>query len=170
MKGRKPYPYVVMDSTNDRNRLTKDELAKRDKHEPRIKSNNLRCPAHLGDEAKREWQRIVKLYKEIKEPILSDLDCNALEVYCNAVVRYRKATQKIAETSEVYASKGDLKPRKNPWQIIANEAADQIKKYGELLLLDPVSRARVGLAKAKDNGKPSGIAAFLQWRERNNGT
>ena len=168
MRGRKPYPAMIMESTNDKNRLTKDELAKRKKYEPKVKSNYLTCPSHLSEEARKEWRRIVKLYGEIKQPILTDLDCNALEIYCEALVTYRKAMQKVRETSEVYTSKSDQnRPRKNPWLTIANEAAMHIKKYGEILLLDPVSRARVGIAKAKDENL-SPIAKFMKERAARN--
>ena len=79
------------------------------------------------------------------------MDQNALEIYCEAVVTYQKAMAKVRETAEVYASKQDNnRPKKNPWLTVANDASDQIKKYGEILLLDPVSRARVGLAKANE--------------------
>jgi phage terminase small subunit len=54
---------------------------------------------------------------------------------------------KVRESSEVY--KAENGPKVNPWLRVANDAATQIKKYGEILLLDPVSRARVGLAKSK---------------------
>jgi P27 family predicted phage terminase small subunit len=168
MRGRKPYPFQIMESTNDKNRLTKDELSKREKYEPKVKSNYLTCPLHLSEDAKKEWRRIVKLYGEIKEPILTDLDCNALEIYCESLMTYRKAMQKVRETSEVYTSKSDQnKPRKNPWLTVANEAAVQIKKYGEILLLDPVSRARVGIAKAKDE-ELSPMAKFLKQKTYGN--
>ncbi|MFZ3132875.1 MAG: phage terminase small subunit P27 family [Desulfosporosinus sp.] len=151
MKGRKPYPFAVMEVTNDKNRLTKSNLSSRANNEPRIDSANLRCPSHISKDAKKEWRRIVKLYKELDKPIMSDLDVNALEIYCEALVTYRKAMQKVRETSEVYASKSEQnKPRKNPWLTVANEAATQVKKYGEILLLDPVSRARAGLAKSTE--------------------
>lgn len=148
MKGRKPYPFEIMHATNDRQHLTKQQLEKRAEAQPNIQSNTLKCPMHISVEAKREWKRITKLYKELENPILSDLDKNALEVYCEALVTYRKALRKVRETAEVYVGAHDPNPRKNPWLTVANEAANQIKKYGEVLLLDPVSRARVGLAKA----------------------
>jgi P27 family predicted phage terminase small subunit len=155
MKGRKPYPFQVMESTNDKNHLTKAQLDGRRNNEPQINSSLLRCPGYMSDDAKKEWRRIVRLYRGLDQPIISDLDVNALEVYCEAVATYRKAMQKVRETSEVYVSKGDNKPRKNPWLIVANEASQQIKKYGEVLLLDPVSRARVGLSKAKAEEDPN---------------
>ncbi len=162
MAGRKPYPHAVMAATNDRQRLTKDELARRKENEPQIQSCKLTCPSHLTDDAKKEWRRIVKLYKEFEEPIMSDLDVNALEIYCESLVTYRKAMKKVRETAEVYVSKTEQNhPKKNPWLTVANEASAQIKKYGEVLLLDPVSRARAGLAKAKqDDDNP--MAEYLK--------
>ena len=163
LRGRKPYPYAVIEATNDKIRYTKAEMEKRHKAEPKIDSRLLRCPPRMSEEAKREWKRITKLYKELEEPIITDLDLNALEVYCEAVATYRKAISKVRETSEVYVGKNDTKPRKNPWLSIANEAAIQIKKYGESLLLDPVSRARAGLARSKaDDDDP--LAAFFARR------
>ena len=149
MRGRKPYPYALMDANNDKARLTRAELENRKKYEPKIRSNDLKCPRHLGEDAKGEWKKIVSHYEEMDQKILCDLDCTALEIYCNAVATYRKAMQKVNETSEIYMKKGDPTPRKNPWLRVANEAAEQIRKYGELLLLNPVSRARVGVARAQ---------------------
>ncbi len=151
-----------MKATNKKQRLTKDELNKRKKFEPKIQSNFLECPDHISDDAKIEWHKIVALYGELDQQILCDLDSNALEVYCNALVTYRKATLKVMETSEVYAKKGDSTPRKNPWKRIADEAAEQMKKYGELLLLNPVSRARIGIARAKPPGELTGMAALIR--------
>ena len=161
MKGRKPYPFEVINATNDKNRITKAKLEERKANQPTIDSARLRCPEHLSEDAKKEWRRIVKLYKELSHPIVTDLDVNALEIYCEAVVTYRKAMQKIRETSEVYVSRSNPTPKKNPWLTVANEAASQVKKYGEVLLLDPVSRARASLAKDKDDEKTDGMSAFL---------
>ncbi len=162
MQGRKPYPYALMEATNKKQRLTKDELNKRKKFEPKIQSNFLECPDHISNDAKIEWHRIVALYGELDQQILCDLDSNALEVYCNALVTYRKAIQKVNETSEVYAKKRDNTPRKNPWKRVADEAAEQMKKYGELLLLNPVSRARIGVAKAKSDKELSPMGLYLR--------
>ncbi len=148
MGGRKPHPYSMMAENNDQNHLTKRDLRERKKNEPTIESRFLKCPAHLSPEAKKEWRRIVKLYDELNVPILTDLDTNALEVYCESFTTYKKAIARVRETSEVYVNKSDQnKPKKNPWLTVANEAALQMKKYGDVLLLDPVSRARAGMVK-----------------------
>jgi P27 family predicted phage terminase small subunit len=155
MTGRKPYPFQVLESTNKKDKISKKKLENRKKNEPTIKSCKLECPSHLCAEAKAEWERIVDLYREIEQPIVTDLDVNALEIYCESLVTYRKAMLKVRETSEVYADQTQQnKPKKNPWLAIANDAAKQMKQYGEALLLDPVSRARAGLIKDKPKSDP----------------
>jgi len=162
MKGRKPYPFQVIEATNrEKSRKTIAELATRKSNEPKINSAKLWCPAHLSELAKKEWRRIARLYRELKDPIINDLDLNALEIYCEAVVTYQKAMAEVRKTTEVYMASTGAKI--NPWLTVANNAALLMKKYGEALLLDPVSRARAGLAKAKVPEK-SGMAEFLAKR------
>ena len=59
----------------------------------------------------------------------------------------------------MYMSLGE--PKINPWVKVANDSAELMRKYGGLLLLDPISRARVGLAKANDE-KLSPMAKMLR--------
>ena len=118
------------------------------------KSNQFRCPKHMSAEAKAEWRRIVKLYDEMEGMSLNELDTNVLEIYCDSMVTYRKAMAKVRETAEVYVSRNDQnKPRKNPWLTVANEAAAQVKRYGEILLLDPASRAKAGIETVAEETK-----------------
>ena len=147
MKGRKAHPFQVVEASAKKQKMSKGKIERRKKNEPFSEVAELKPPKSLSKEAKVEWNRIKKLYSELSQPIMSDLDVNALEIYCESMITYRKAMKKVSETSEVY--KADSGPKVNPWLRVANDAATQVKKYGEILLLDPVSRARVGLAKAK---------------------
>lgn len=52
---------------------------------PRIKTNRLICPKDLTDGAKREWHRVVKLYRECEIDVFNDLDQETLKSYCVAV-------------------------------------------------------------------------------------
>lgn len=153
MRGHKPQSAQIISLKNKKMKINKDKIKARAENEPKIKSEKLTCPRRLTLEAQREWRRIVKLYKEFEKPIITDLDINALEIYCEALVRYRKAMLKIRESTEVVVI--DATPKMNPWLRVANDASDMMKKYGEILLLDPVSRARVGLAKAKHDEDPN---------------
>lgn len=152
MRGIKPQPANVLKSKNDKMKINNKTLESREENEPKIKSNALRCPKHLSVEAKKEWRKVIRLYNEFQDPILCDLDLNVLQVYCEAVVRYNKAMEKVSLSSEVISINNTAKL--NPWLRVANEAADVMRKTGELLLLDPISRARAGLAKAKKERDP----------------
>jgi len=152
MRGIKPQPANVLKSKNDKMKINNKTLESRKENEPKIKSNKLRCPKHLSVEAKKEWRKVIRLYNEFQDPILCDLDLNVLQVYCEAVVRYNKAMEKVSLSSEVISINNTAK--QNPWLRVANDAADVMRKTGELLLLDPISRARAGLAKARKEKDP----------------
>jgi len=162
MAGRKPYPIALVKATNDKQHATKKELAERAKNEPRIDSAKLTCPKHLNEVSKKEWRRIVKLYKQLDTPIVTDLDKTALEVYCENFSIFRTAMQEIKDSALLYKDKSG-EARRNPYVLIANQASDQMKKYGEILLLDPVSRARSSLAK---NKKPEDMTPIEAFRAR----
>jgi P27 family predicted phage terminase small subunit len=168
MAGRRAYPFQLISANNDKLHITKDELRARASGEPKLLNNTLRCPNHLSDEAKKEWKKIVKLYQKLDQDLLTDLDANALEIYCTTIVTYRKAMKKVTETAEVYISKADNnRPMKNPWLTVANQAAEILKQYSSILLLDPVARARIGAAKKKP-AEITKMAAFMMKRAETN--
>ena len=162
MTGRKPYPISLITATNDKKHATKNELKSRDKKEPKLDSARLTCPKHLDVVSKKEWRRIVKLYRQLDNPIVTDLDKTALEVYCENFSIFRTAMQEIKDSALLYKDRAG-EARRNPYVIIANQASDQMKKYGEVLLLDPVSRARSSLAK---NKKPEDMTPIEAFRAR----
>jgi P27 family predicted phage terminase small subunit len=151
-KGRQPHPFSVVKQTNDKKCLSKDTIRKREANEPTIKQKLLICPKHLSPAAKAEWKRLAKLYLELEDALLNDLDLNVLEAYCNTLERYRKAVTML-DTADGRPLDVVLSPqgtKVNPWFKVMVESANLLKRYGELLLLDPVSRARVGLARSKE--------------------
>lgn len=156
MKGRQPLPFQLID--NKKRRLTAKQIQARKDGQPSITSAKLECPKYLCAAAKKEWARVVALYGEMPGEIINDLDANALAIYCDAVVTYQKAIKEVRKSTEVYVDSAG--PKKNPWLAVANEAAAIIKKYGEALLLDPVSRARIGVAKSKEVKQDDSGAMF----------
>jgi P27 family predicted phage terminase small subunit len=152
MRGHKPQIGNLVTLRKDQMKKKTEVINARNEKEPRIKSNYLVCPRRLSKEVQAEWRRIVKLYRELEEPIITDLDINALEVYCEAVVSFKNTMAKVRASGEVIRIDGVWKM--NPCLRTANEASNVIRRYGEILLLDPVSRARVGLAKAKQETDP----------------
>ncbi len=142
---KKNIPFELID--NKKAMFKKKDLEIREKVEPKIKSNNISCPGHLSKEAKKEWRKIIKLYKEMELPILNNLDRNALEVYCETLVSYRNALVEIRNSKEIITTITG-RVMKNPWCEIADKAATTLKQYGSMLLLDPISRAKIGTVSA----------------------
>ena len=66
--GRKPRPLKLVD--NGKNRHTKDTMENRENGEPTGCSDKLKPPKSLSPEAKKEWKRVVKLYRQLDTPII----------------------------------------------------------------------------------------------------
>jgi P27 family predicted phage terminase small subunit len=145
----KATPAVMLVKGNKTRKLTKKDLAARSKAEPKTTLTDLVCPAHLKPAVKKEWDTLVGLYATLSSKLIADLDKNALEIYCEAMIQFREAMEHVHKEKAVdLTSKGE--ERVNPWFRVAIEATSTIKRYGEMLLLDPISRARAGLAKSKE--------------------
>jgi P27 family predicted phage terminase small subunit len=168
LAGRTAKPTTLINMTNRKvNKIGKDKLDARAKAEPKAKSAFLKCPDRLNEAAASEWHRIVALYREFENEIMNDLDEDMLMVYCEAVVTYKLAMDKVKDTAAVYKSPKDAEPKINPWLTVANSASDIMRKNSDMLLLNPVSRARAGLAIAKASEEAlSPMASFLKNRSK----
>lgn len=163
MPGRNAYPIRLLEATNNRRHLTKQEIERRKSNEPTVKSNSLKCPTHLGDAEKKEWRRIVRLYQQVDGNILCDLDSNLLEQYVVEWVRWRKAQAEIQKSSEVVRdTSGGKKTMANPWLEVERSASAVCIRVGSLLMLDVVSRAKIGSRKEEEAGDQ--MADFLRDR------
>lgn len=143
---RVPTPLHLLDTK--KNKCNRKDLEVREKSEPKIKSNKMTPPKSLSFDAKKEWKTIIKLYGELDLPIFNDLDKNALEVYCEYMAIF-KATKKEYEDEGGQAV--DEYGRRNKKLDVMKECAMMCHKYGNLLLLDPTSRARLGVIAQKKN-------------------
>jgi P27 family predicted phage terminase small subunit len=142
MAGRKARPFELVDKKGK----TKLEIETRTDFEPKPVTQ-LRPPKSLSREAKKEWKGIVKRYIDMSIP-LHLIDARALAIYCGLIVSYNKSVIKIEEQDEVLTnSRGGR--YKNPWVDIQLKLIIQLKSYSELLLLDPFSRAKIGVMVTK---------------------
>jgi len=157
--GRKPVPIGVLDNKTDRR--TKEQLEARAANEPTGCSDELKPPKELSKEAKKEWRRLVKLYRELNISILNDLDLGLLAAYCESRAVFIEA-QKMWQTGELYYTDKKGERRENPWIKIMDREGLNIAKYGEQLALSPVGRARIGTAKAKKELEDDPMSALLQ--------
>ena len=147
MPGRRPYPLRVIESKKTKPYI-KAELDDLRKKELVPGASVLRCPGRLSADEQKEWRRIVRLYRDIDENLLSNLDSNLLEQYVVEWVRWKKAQDEIRKTSEVVRDLNN--PRKtmpNPWLEVERSASTVCMRIGSLLMLDVVSRAKMGAKK-----------------------
>lgn len=154
MPGRMPKTVDQIDKDNSRTRYTKEEIKARRENTPKIDQSTLRVPEWLDEISKKEWHRIVRLTRQ--SGIYTDLDINALAMYCKAYSRareaydeYRKLEERVKKENKdanILVSKNG---KANPLIRIAIEAEDQCRKWAAILGLDPVSRARIGIARKK---------------------
>jgi P27 family predicted phage terminase small subunit len=158
-KGRKPIPVHVID--NKTAHRTQNDLETRLENEPKGCSDELKPPKELSKEARKEWKRLVKLYRQLDVNILNDLDLGLLSAYCESRAVFIEA-QKQWQTGELYYTDKKGERRENPWIKIMDREGLNIAKYGEQLALSPVGRARMGTAAAKKEVEADPMSALLE--------
>lgn len=145
---------------------------------PHIKTNRLICPADLTDGAKKEWRRVVKLYRECEIDVFNDLDQETLKSYCVAVdirtqlyqkwkeeqaqallidkeVR-RAGTKTTATGTPIEGHSGTTREKVvNPILRELDRYANTIRILAEQLALTPVGRAAYAVRTEKANRSPA---------------
>jgi P27 family predicted phage terminase small subunit len=107
-----------------------------------MKQGVTRPPAHLGDAAKHEWQRLRK--KLAPAGLLTPLDANVLAMYCIAYARWLEAEEQLTRIGPVVKTKnGNL--IQNPYLAVANRAMEQMLLYARELGMTPSARSRIQL-------------------------
>lgn len=146
MAGRKPTPARMIDPK--KHKKSKKEIEKRIQAEDKLKTKaNLRAPSYLTETAKKEWRRIMKLYREMDAEILSDLDKNALSVYCEAYAMWREAHNVWAKHQKVVSVDKEAQRIIDSTKRTMKEQAQIMSKYQDQLCLTPVGRAKMGMQR-----------------------
>lgn len=156
--GRKPTPLKLVDNVKARH--TKETIDGRQSGEPEGCTDKLTPPRTLSTDAKKEWRRVVKLYRQLNAKIINDLDISTLSAYCESVAIYRKAQTEYQNKPLVYMN-ADGRPAENPYISIMRREGQNIAKYAEQLCLSPIGRARMGVAAAKKEAESDPMAAYL---------
>lgn len=175
-KGRKAIPADLKD-----NSTYKDPGAIKQQKDktPKLKGPNpasLRCPGNLTDGAKKEWARVVGLYKQLDIQILNNLDIAVLTAYCIEVDitqrlynEWISGSEKAAPcslmTTEVSSgsrtestaggqplkrsSSSSVKRVVNPLLREYNRHAQTVRVLAEQLALTPAGRAAYAVRREK---------------------
>lgn len=147
LSGRKPIPGELIDPK--KSKQSKDEIDKRRLIENSLKTTSkLSCPGHLSDDAKKEWRRIMRLYKQMESSILCDLDQTALSMYCEAVAIYKKAQTTWCKVQQVLGANAKSQDVIDKCLDVMNRQIKVVSSLAEQLCLTPVGRARMGLMKS----------------------
>lgn len=146
MRGRKPKPTAVKKLTGNpgKRKLACDE--------PEFAPGAGAPPAHLDDEAKREWFRIAG--ELAPAGVLTQADRAALAVYCQVWARWMQAEYELVKHGYTELSpNGYLMP--SPWLAICNKAIEQLRAFASEFGLTPSSRTRIHVAPPVKNEDPA---------------
>lgn len=159
-RGRKAIPAELIDPAKAK--VSKRKVAERRKVEEDLKvSDRLACPKTLSPTAKKEWRRLMALYRKMGSRILSDLDRQALIMYCEAVSIYTSAQRKWVMLEEKSVSTDrESQAILDKLRTIMTEQTKVITSLLEELCLSPVARSKVGIGIQKK--KESNMEAFLR--------
>lgn len=148
--GRKPIPASLIDPAE--HKKAKEEIeARRDMEDALTTTSKLSCPKYLSDSAKKEWRRVIKLYKGLDVDILCDLDISALVIYCEAWAVYRKAQETWAKVKQVVAANPEAQRILDKCFVLMEKQSKIINNMSEQLCLTPVGRARMGMMAKREN-------------------
>ena len=111
--------------------------------------DKLSCPSYLSPLAKKEWKRVMKLYKQMDARILNDLDVTALAMYAEAVAMYQTAQKQWVQVQTLVSSNQASQKLLDKIRTIMNDQVKVVTTLSEQLCLTPVGRARMGVATAK---------------------
>lgn len=161
--GRKPQLTVLKDNGKDRH--TKAEMDARRENEVTGAEAKLKPPKELSPEAKKEWRRIVKLYRQLDAEVINDLDVNLLAGYCENVAIFKAAEREYQAAPLTVWDEESAKWLDNPNIKIMDGAMKNIMKAAELLCLSPVGRARMGVLAAKKQREEDPMERWLARRK-----
>lgn len=159
-KGRKPAPPALVDKGTFK-KNNQDIQSRQESWDSLKTTKVLKVPKHLTDEAKKEWRRVMKLYNQMDVDILSDLDRQALIMYCEATAIYKKAQEQWAKLNQVATPNPDGQKLIDKIFTTMDRQSKTIASLSEQLCLTPVGRARMGMNPTKSEEEDP-LAKLLQ--------
>lgn len=153
--GRKPIPISVMKDETKKG-MSKNSQKTRENFEIGKCDETFKPPRGLSKAAKKEWNRIIRLYKQLERSVLNDLDQALLAAYCESAAIYKAAEEAYQEKPLV-----SFDGKENPYLRIMWREGANIAKYAEQLCLSPVGRARMGVIAAKKEEEEDPASAFF---------
>ncbi len=143
--GRRPIPtqLKIIKGTDQPCRMQKDE--------PKPATNNIKMPPGLSKDAKKHWRIISK--RLIAAKILTEIDTDALAMYCESWAVWWDATKKVNEHGSVVEGQNGYAVQ-SPYFLIANKAHNQMRQMATEFGMTPSSRTRVAATSSPDDDNP----------------
>lgn len=126
----------------------------RDEPTPQIGAS---VPEFLSDEGRAQWDRIAPMLE--RAGLLTEIDADALEMYCEAYARWRHANVQLARYGVVVKGGPGRPIQHSPYLSISNVAFDQMRHILGQFGMTPSSRTRV--SKAPGARKKSRLAEAI---------
>ncbi len=120
-----------------KNTARKDQL---NEFEPTPDSDQIKPPENLSDDARKHWDHVVE--QLVLAGIMTNLDNQALALYCEAYARWSTANAKIAKHGMVIKAPSGY-PVQSPYLSISNKAFEQMKAMLSEFGMTPSSRSRI---------------------------
>jgi len=120
-----------------KNTARKDQL---NEFEPAPARDQIQPPDNLSDGALKNWGLVVEQLKSAG--IMTNLDNQALGLYCEAYSRWCEANSKIAEHGMVIKAPSGY-PVQSPYLSISNKAFEQMRAMLSEFGMTPSSRSRI---------------------------
>ena len=121
------------------------------KNEPKPEIASLAPPADMDEAALRYWAPIAA--KLVAARILTEVDVDALVLYCDSCAAYQNAKEQIEKYGPIVkAPSGYVQP--SPYVAIKNKAWDQMKSMMGEFGMTPASRTRVNAAGSEESDNP----------------
>jgi len=151
MAGRKAMP-THLKVVSGKSHMTKEEVKARIEAEEQLtpKADKVKPPSWLSKEAKKEWKAIAP--ELIRLGLLTNIDINALAVYCDAVAKYAEAAKRLDEEGiivEYTNARGATNLVRSPWTQIASQYATIIRQFLSEFGLSPSARASLAIGNTK---------------------
>jgi P27 family predicted phage terminase small subunit len=107
--------------------------------EPTVPTGDVVPPTWMGSHARQEWDRLAPILVRMR--VLTQIDRDALAVYCEAVAHYEQAVQLVDQSAVLISGQRGLV--KNPAMQVARDQAAIIRAFGRELGLTPSSRSEM---------------------------
>jgi P27 family predicted phage terminase small subunit len=132
--GRKPKPTVL--------KVLQGNPGKRplNPHEPRPEPKLPQAPAHLSEDAKKEWRRLGR--QLLRMGLMTEIDRPALALYCQAWGRWLEAEDALKRYGVMVKSSAGF-PVQSPYLAVANKAMEQMRSLLSEFGMSPASRTKV---------------------------